>query len=68
MAKFLQQKSFSTKRQLSRGFGFIDMPDNAAALEAINKVNGSNFLGKNLLVDEARPKIVQSVTGFSRRE
>jgi RNA recognition motif-containing protein len=54
--------------QLSRGFGFIDMPDNAAALEAINKVNGSNFRGKNLVADEARPKTVQSGTGFNRRE
>lgn len=40
----------------SRGFGFIEMPDSEAGQNAINELNGSNFLGKDLLVNEARPK------------
>ena len=40
----------------SRGFGFVEMADSAAAKEAINKLNGSDFEGKALVVNEARPK------------
>ena len=42
--------------QRSRGFGFIEMADDAAARQAINSLNGSDFLGKTLVVNEARPK------------
>jgi RNA recognition motif-containing protein len=42
--------------QRSRGFGFVEMSDDTAAREAINKLNGSDFLGKSLVVNEARPK------------
>jgi RNA recognition motif-containing protein len=42
--------------QRSRGFGFVEMADEAAAREAINKLNGSDFLGKTLVVNEAKPK------------
>ena len=42
--------------QRSRGFGFIEMADDTAARQAISKLNGSNFLGKELVVNEARPK------------
>jgi RNA recognition motif-containing protein len=42
--------------QRSRGFGFIEMSDDAAGRQAINSLNGFNFLGKTLVVNEARPK------------
>jgi RNA recognition motif-containing protein len=42
--------------QRSRGFGFVEMSDDAAARQAITKLNGSDFLGKSLVVNEARPK------------
>ncbi len=42
--------------QRSRGFGFIEMPDETAARQAINDLNGQDFMGKNLVVNEARPK------------
>ncbi|HYF68857.1 MAG TPA: RNA-binding protein [Ohtaekwangia sp.] len=51
-AKIIMDK----ETQRSRGFGFIDMPDDASGREAISKLNGFNFLGKDLLVNEARPK------------
>lgn len=42
--------------QRSRGFGFIEMADEAAGRQAITSLNGFNFLGKTLVVNEARPK------------
>lgn len=40
----------------SRGFGFVEMADGSAAQQAINELNGYNFQGKVLVVNEARPK------------
>src|SRR6187399_1896670 len=42
--------------QRSRGFGFIEMSDDASARQAITSLNGFNFLGKTLVVNEARPR------------
>ncbi|HYG04267.1 MAG TPA: RNA-binding protein [Chryseosolibacter sp.] len=42
--------------QRSRGFGFVEMPDDAAARQAMNELNGYNLQGKDLTVNEARPK------------
>jgi RNA recognition motif-containing protein len=42
--------------QRSRGFGFIEMADDTAGRNAINELNGFDFLGKNLVVNEARPR------------
>lgn len=42
--------------QRSRGFGFVEMKDDEAARKAINELNGQDFMGKNLVVNEARPK------------
>ena len=40
----------------SRGFGFVEMADSESAKNAINELNGYSFLGKELVVNEARPK------------
>src|SRR5687768_6569626 len=42
--------------QRSRGFGFVEMPDDAAAKAAMSELNGYSFQGKELMVNEARPK------------
>ena len=42
--------------QRSRGFGFVEMPDDNAGRQAITALNGQDFLGKNLVVNEARPR------------
>lgn len=42
--------------QRSRGFGFVDMPDDESAKQAISELNGYNLGGKDLTVNEARPK------------
>ncbi len=39
----------------SRGFGFIEMPDDAAR-DAIENLNGSDYGGRPLTVNEARPR------------
>ena len=40
----------------SRGFGFVEMPDNTQALAAITGVNGKEIKGRAVRVNEARPK------------
>src|SRR5436853_6440740 len=39
----------------SKGFAFVEMSDNSAAEQAISKFNGTDFHGRNLTVNEARP-------------
>jgi RNA recognition motif-containing protein len=40
----------------SRGFGFVEMPDSAAAEKAIEEMNGYEFMTKVLVVNEARER------------
>jgi RNA recognition motif-containing protein len=40
----------------SRGFGFVEMTNADEADRAINALNGTNFGGRALNVNEARPK------------
>ena len=40
----------------SRGFGFVEMPNNEEALKAIEELNQQEFKQKVLNVSEARPK------------
>ena len=40
----------------SRGFGFVEMPAKAEAIEAIKQVDGREINGKRLIVNEARQK------------
>lgn len=41
---------------VSRGFGFVEMPDRASAEAAINGLNGKDIKGRTLNINEARPK------------
>ena len=40
----------------SKGFGFIEMPNQAEAEEAIKALNESEVKGRNIKVNTARPK------------
>ncbi len=40
----------------SRGFAFVEMVEEAAAEEAIGALNGTNLGGRDLVVNEARPR------------
>lgn len=39
-----------------RGFGFVEMPDQAEAQAAIQNLNGKELLGRPMNVNEARPR------------
>ncbi|MGJ7033450.1 RNA recognition motif domain-containing protein [Niabella hirudinis] len=49
----------------SRGFGFVEMPDEAAATKAIKELNGTMQDGRPIKVMEARPK--EEKSSFSNR-
>ena len=40
----------------SRGFGFVEMASNEEGQKAIEQFNGKEFNGRNLSVNEARPR------------
>ncbi len=40
----------------SRGFGFVEMPDEEAAQKALKELNGSMADGRSIKVTEARPR------------
>ncbi len=41
----------------SRGFGFVEMPNQAEAQAAIRTLNGSQLDGRVLTVNESRPRV-----------
>jgi RNA recognition motif-containing protein len=47
-----------------RGFGFVTMSSPEEAQNAINALNGANLDGRNLTVNEARPREERSGGGF----
>ena len=40
----------------SRGFGFVEMPDQAAGKQAIEQLNLHEIAGRAMTVNEARPR------------
>ena len=40
----------------SKGFGFVEMENNAEAEKAINELNGASLENRKIVVNEARPK------------
>jgi len=40
----------------SKGFGFVEMPDSSAASAAIEALNEQDLQGRNMRVNEARPR------------
>ncbi len=41
----------------SRGFGFVEMENDDEARTAIQELNGKEVWGRNLTVNEARPRV-----------
>jgi RNA recognition motif-containing protein len=39
-----------------RGFGFVEVPNDEEAGRAIEALNGQDFMGRSVVVNEARPK------------
>ena len=40
----------------SKGFGFVEMPDDEAAKKAIAELNEAEYEGRQIVIKEARPK------------
>jgi RNA recognition motif-containing protein len=40
----------------SRGFGFVEMPNDDEAQKAIAELNGKDFQGRKMVVNESRPR------------
>ncbi|WP_352423707.1 RNA-binding protein [Proteiniphilum sp.] len=51
----------------SRGFGFIEMSDDSEGQNAISKLNDTDFEGKTIVVNVARPKPERSNRGYNNR-
>lgn len=49
----------------SRGFGFVEMPNELEGHAAINKLNGSVVEGRSMSVNIAKPK---EKTGFKKND
>lgn len=50
--KFINDRE--TKR--FRGIAFVEMEDDAAAAKAIAELNGAEYFGRQMVVNEARPR------------
>ena len=50
----------------SRGFGFVEMPDSAAAKAAIQGLQGHQLAGRALNVNEAKPREPRPAVSRSR--
>lgn len=51
----------------SKGFGFVEMPNDAEARQAIEALNGQDLGGRKAVVNEARPREERPRTGRLRR-
>lgn len=47
----------------SRGFGFVEMSDDAAAQKAIQELDGATVEGRAIKVSEAKPREARPSTG-----
>jgi RNA recognition motif-containing protein len=50
----------------SKGFGFVEMSTEQEAADAITKFNGTDFEGRSITVNEARPKAPREGGGGGR--
>ena len=51
----------------SRGFGFVEMPNDAEGQAAIEALNGSNLEGRDLKVNVAKPREEKNRGGNQQR-
>jgi RNA recognition motif-containing protein len=51
----------------SRGFGFVEMTDDSEGQNAISELNETDFEGKTIGVNIARPKTERSSGGYNNR-
>ncbi len=51
----------------SRGFGFIEMPEDEEAKKAMADLNGKEMKGREVKINEARPRTERGGGGGGRR-
>ena|SRR5437868_54590 len=51
----------------SRGFGFVEMPDEAASKKAIAELDGASVENRTIKVMEAKPKEARSNNSFRNK-
>lgn len=51
----------------SKGFGFVEMDDDQEAKKAIEELNNAEISGRNIKVNESRPRSNDSHGGGNRR-
>lgn len=51
----------------AKGFGFVEMSDNAEGDRAIAALNGTDLEGRTLTINEARPKADRGSGGGGRQ-
>jgi len=51
----------------SKGFGFVEMSNDSDASRAITELNGTNFEGRTITVNEARPQVDRNQRGGGGR-
>jgi RNA recognition motif-containing protein len=51
----------------SKGFGFVEMPNKASGEAAIKQLDGTDLNGRNIRVNEARPRTEGPSGGAPRR-
>ncbi|WP_126246306.1 RNA recognition motif domain-containing protein [Chitinophaga rhizosphaerae] len=42
---------------VSRGFGFVEMPERQEALDAIRELEGKEIEGRQIAISEAKPRV-----------
>lgn len=52
----------------SKGFGFVEMPNDEEAMNAINELNDSTLDGRQIVVKKARPRTERSDRGGGRSD
>lgn len=61
-AKVIMDKATSR----SRGFGFVEMADNAAGQKAVTELNGTMLQGRSVKINEAKPREDKPFSGGGR--
>lgn len=52
----------------SKGFGFVEMPNDEQARQAVEAMNGQEVDGRKVVVNEARPREERPRREFVKRE
>ncbi|SIT30843.1 RNA recognition motif. (a.k.a. RRM, RBD, or RNP domain) [Filimonas lacunae] len=63
-AKIITDK-FNNNR--SKGFGFVEMPDNEAARTAISQLNETDIDGRKIVVNESAPRAEGEGGGYKKK-